>query len=1330
MFLTTVLGISTSYVVADLVIDFFESKLADRGISIAKFRWKNHRLKSFVRDQINLAIKETSVDEATEEIFSSKTADYLPIKEGFYASIFRKDAGEDETWFVKSPPCILSKLKRIHEDFGNLLSNIRGRLWNNDRFSKFADNKLIQQIIMDEVDSVNKRLKEIEGRVQNLEYEVQHIRKELASKRFTVVENAANPVNNFSGRERLLAEIAEKLEGDRIVFLTGFGGIGKSELARAFARRFKEDERNKAVWVTYDGDLKRTIAKIQFGNIDDSVFESDLDKLFEVKMAALSYEQNLLIVVDNYEWNDDLDCIDGIQCRVLFTTRYSDIPSVFGSVCVSALDQEESLEVIRKSAGSRERWVSDHKEEILSVLSKVDYHTLTVTLIAGLIASVKGLESLDLGGRILKISDSKVYSKKDGKIPKDSVRTHITNLFDSYGLSDEEWDVLRMASLLPIEGMGYSLFGELSESEEGIIEKMVSLNLLNLNSVGEKTYISMHPLIKEVIIAERRPCMIPEEEDVCSDFIFNFNEFLNDQIVDSPNGLKECLYLLPSFESFASDATTWKECAEMSSCMLMTIWSVYEVAGYYSEAMRCADNALETGEAILGKGHQYLLVFYHNVGIECNYLGRYEEALEYHMKALDIVRNGSTDGWLTQAEICAAIGVVYQNLGKIECADKFAEEALDNCGLLSADNPRLPIIYRMIGQVYNSKGEYVKALEYYEKAASTLKTDNNSEKWTLAAIYSQMGTVCCNMGRYTDAIGYNKKQLELEKASLPPDHPEIATAYHDIGESYRKIGAYGDALDSFNEAIRIRETQLPSESLYLAKTYVDAGDTYMEMGLYEESFNYITKGIALCKEVLPDDHPILIGLYHDLGLIYCYLGKYQEAEMYQSKVLEYRIETLPANHPDLAIAYCNLGITYVSIGQYEKATEYFREALKVIDGTASTDSPVLASVYSSLGLGYSNMGLSEESIGYYEKSLEIRERILPPGHPDIVLLYGNLGTEYMRLGRYDEALELLEKALDMAEDSNNTNLPRFSDICSKIGLIYDGLGSYDEAMMYHEKAVRYAEQSLQPDHPNLIMIYTNIGTSIIHTGRYDEALSYFFKALDICKIRLPEYHPDIATIYDNIGVTCTYMGKREDSLEWSKMALQIKEKVLPENHLDLAIDYDNVGSAYRNLGNFEEALKYHQKALEIREKNHQTDHPHLAYTYCNLGIVYRSLGDYENSLPYLEKSLEIREKILPTGHPDIKAAYGELGWLYVLSNKKEEARVCFLKNMADREGKSLVNGAMQVIKIYSEHGDFDGAKYFLDKTIEMLESEGDLKSELWIGFIENYYDSMVNPKQD
>ena len=75
--------------------------------------------------------------------------------------------------------------------------------------------------------------------------------------------DAPKPCRYFCGRERELSELHFMLNEHSKVFLQGIPGIGKSELAKAYAQNFKKEYTN-IIYINYSGNLRNDIVDLDF----------------------------------------------------------------------------------------------------------------------------------------------------------------------------------------------------------------------------------------------------------------------------------------------------------------------------------------------------------------------------------------------------------------------------------------------------------------------------------------------------------------------------------------------------------------------------------------------------------------------------------------------------------------------------------------------------------------------------------------------------------------------------------------------------------------------------------------------------------------------------------------------------------------------------------------------------------------------------------------------------------------------------------------------------------------------------------------------------------
>ncbi len=123
---------------------------------------------------------------------------------------------------------------------------------------------------------------------------------------------------------------------------------------------------------------------------------------------------------------------------------------------------------------------------------------------------------------------------------------------------------------------------------------------------------------------------------------------------------------------------------------------------------------------------------YRNLGATFYLMGRYDEALEYHRKALEI--REKINDYEKISDSYRNIGIVYADRGNLEKALINLKKSLQviEKALFKAEDPDIKIIYQLkkaliyydMGKVYKLIGNYKKALKCHERAYTIRKALN------------------------------------------------------------------------------------------------------------------------------------------------------------------------------------------------------------------------------------------------------------------------------------------------------------------------------------------------------------------------------------------------------------------------------------------------------------------------------------------------------------------------------------------------------------------------------------------------------------------------------
>ena len=744
--------------------------------------------------------------------------------------------------------------------------------------------------------------------------------------------------NGFVGREKELADIHDRFaRGDKLVVLTGLGGMGKTELAVKFGLEYE----GTVYFARFAGSFTKTLANMAQGVRpalgDEELGESE-DNLCAMVLELLSEAgKDDLLIIDNVD--SDTDSLADLQkdvgykalmrlpLKILVTTRldwYEGIP-------VERITNKHLRQILTRYGAKLT------EEEMDAIIQTVKGHTLTLDLIARTLNG-KGLRKVTTEMLIRSLRENTLSSEKYRKITTHynlsteqvQLYQHLSTVFNVSEISDSDKELLRCATLFPESGISGDLITRIM-NDEGLVqlEYLVKRGWLEMKD----DLLTIHPVIRLVCRTE----LIPTDEN-CGDFLNALWEEFDEREYDRIKYAQLAEVFALAAEQLEDQEARWIN----NSGRLLNDLAQHDAArNLYEKHLPDLEKRLKNTEP--------LAIVYNNLGYAYGNLGDHRMALEYLLKALEIQEK-----------------------------------------VLLSDHPDLARSYNNVGTTYGDLGDHRMALEYKLKALEIREKVLPPEHPDLAQSYNNVGMTYGDLGDHRMALEYKLKALKILEKVLPPDHPSLATCYNNVGMTYGDLGDHYKALEYTTKGLVIIEKVLPPEHPDLAASYNNLGATYGDLGDHSKALEFQLKALEIQEKVLPPDHPDLAASYNNVGLTYSSLGDNSKALEYLLKALEIRERVLPLEHPDLAASYNNVGNIYGDLGDHSRALEYLLKALEIRETVLPPDHPYLATSYNNIGSTYAYMENFPKAVEYLEKALGIMERILPPGHPNIETMRRNL----------------------------------------------------------------------------------------------------------------------------------------------------------------------------------------------------------------------------------------------------------------------------------------------------------------------------------------------------
>lgn len=594
------------------------------------------------------------------------------------------------------------------------------------------------------------------------------------------------PKNVFCGRDSVIEKISQMFDdGERVVFIQGIGGIGKTEIAKQYAKRNRNNY-DTIIYATYNGDLRELINSEAAFEIEpeftrlvrsDGVKEDD-SAFFKRKLSKIQKlsDERTLIIIDNFDTEHDdalAELLEG-RYRLLITTR-CDYSRMYPGIKVGPIDSLENLiDVFMQNYQGFE--VDRDDKELTELIELVNRHTYTIELLAQhmensgqtageMIAALKKEGIMSLNEEVYDVGNR-----------TQTAYMNLLRMFKVFELSDAEKKVLMYLSLMPLSGVAvrdFKIWAALDSLK--ILNNLENRGWITRNTDG----ISLHPIIRDVIRHE-----LPADENNCEEFLQRFLDTIEEN--------KAWHFTLAVKERYANIADSvmsyFPDINEKTIALYKAAEALYSFSVKPAAAAELAGRIYRYYEATSGK------------------------------YSFDSGRAASKAGWVY------AFNQWLEN--SLPEATRWLELAADIFGSVELNSVRehatyghtlvnLAKIYLLTGEACGDTGCFEKAKEYAETAVM------ENERWIpegdaqypkVAGAYMQLADVCVALGEYDRAMKLNDDAYDI---LYPLFGENDSDTLHSM--SRRVIILFG--MKRYEKALELCETTIEKYGLFYSEIH-------------------------------------------------------------------------------------------------------------------------------------------------------------------------------------------------------------------------------------------------------------------------------------------------------------------------------------------------------------------------------------------------------------------------------------------------------------------------------------------------------------------------------
>jgi len=497
------------------------------------------------------------------------------------------------------------------------------------------------------------------------------------------------------------------------------------------------------------------------------------------------------------------------------------------------------------------------------------------------------------------------------------------------------------------------------------------------------------------------------------------------------------------------------------------------------------------------------------------------------------MERGSTDG----AYLAGHAAGPLDELGKFaEAEPLMRRELASDEASYGPDHPTVATDLNDLAKLLEATNRLAEAEPLMRRALAIYEKSVGLDRPSVATALNNLAALLKATNRLAEAEPLFRRALAIAEASHGPDNPDVAIDINNLANLLAATNRPAEAEPLYRRAPAIDEAFYGPDNPNVDRDLNNLALLLQATNRRAEAEPLFRRALAIGEASYGPDHPDVATALNSLALLLQASNRLAEAEPLFRRALAIGEASYGPDHPTVATALNNLALLLQAINRLAEAEPRFRRALAIDEASCGPDHPDVARDLNNLAELLRGTNRLADAEPLYRRAIAIDEASYGPDHPEVAIDLNNLAILLAATNRLAEAEPFYRRALAIDEASYSPDHPDVARDLNNLAALLRATNRLGEAEPLCRPALAIGEQCLGANHPEAIADYTeairldpsntsyvnNRGRAYFESKQYDRAIANYDAALRI--------DPRFAVSYFNRGLAREAMRDRDSAI--------------------------------------------------------------------------------------------------------------------------------------------------------------------------------------------------------